>query len=429
MAWAPWRDRLARFVSRQIGELRTGGARAVARKLVTAGELAVAVVIVLAARLARPVILIRFGALSSLTLGPLALCTELYACARDRGLDGRRALDFFHATEPVCNRQLLAMWSRVLRVHPMVRSANRVNHWLPGGTRHAVHWPRVPMDLHGLIDVSAPHLSFTPEEQGRSEAALRALGVAAGRPIVAFHARDSVYALTVKRDPEIHDHRNDAIESQLPAMEELVRRGYVALRMGALVEAPLRASNPHIIDYSTAGRSELLDIFLSASCRFYLGNGDGLSCVPMIFRRPVALVSYIPIEYYPSSNSRDLFTPVRLWLRAERRLLTFKEILTSGIGRYMRVEVFERAGIDILRSTPEEITALAVEMDERLNGTWTATEEDESVQRRFWSLFRGSPHHGPIRARISAAFLRRYPELLEGARDPEDATRVLVQAP
>jgi hypothetical protein len=52
-------------------------------------------------------------------------------------------------------------------------------------------------------------------------------------------------------------------------------------------------------------------------------------------------------------------------------------------------------------------------MDERLNGTWQTTEEDETLQHRFWAPFRDSPLHGVIRARIGATFLRQHLALLE----------------
>ena len=48
-------------------------------------------------------------------------------------------------------------------------------------------------------------------------------------------------------------------------------------------------------------------------------------------------------------------------LRSERRLLTVPEIIKSGIGRYLRTDLYERQGLKVINNTPEEITALAVD--------------------------------------------------------------------
>ena len=82
--------------------------------------------------------------------------------------------------------------------------------------------------------------------------------------------------------------------------------------------------------------------------------------------------------------------------------------------RNFELEAYDQRGIDIIDNTPEEITALAVEMDERLNGKWSTTEEDEELQRRFWSIYKvglqsryGRDHHRVLRARVGAEFLRQ----------------------
>ena len=71
-------------------------------------------------------------------------------------------------------------------------------------------------------------------------------------------------------------------------------------------------------------------------------------------------------------------------------------------------------GVDVIPNSPENIKAVAIEADERLNGTWQPCEEDEDLQSRFVSVF-GASRLGPVfRARISADFLRQNRELLDG---------------
>ena len=93
--------------------------------------------------------------------------------------------------------------------------------------------------------------------------------------------------------------------------------------------------------------------------------------------------------------------------------MTFREILDSGVGRFAEQEQYDRLGLEPVHNKPEEIRALAIEMDERLNGTWSTSEEDEKLQQRFWSLFRTSDLNGVFLSRIGAKFLRQNRELLD----------------
>lgn len=93
--------------------------------------------------------------------------------------------------------------------------------------------------------------------------------------------------------------------------------------------------------------------------------------------------------------------------------MTFREILDSGIGLFLMSEQFEAMGIDLIENEPAEIAAVAIEMDERLKGVWQPSEEDEELQRKFWSLFNPSEINGVFRARIGAESLRQHRDWLQ----------------
>jgi len=93
--------------------------------------------------------------------------------------------------------------------------------------------------------------------------------------------------------------------------------------------------------------------------------------------------------------------------------LTFREVLESGAGRFLKDEQYEERGFEPVENTAEEITELVIEMDERLKGTWKSNEEDEQLQRRFWSLFKPTELNGVFLTRIGAGFLRENRSLLE----------------
>jgi len=69
----------------------------------------------------------------------------------------------------------------------------------------------------------------------------------------------------------------------------------------------------------------------------------------------------------------------------------------------------ERLGVRLVKNTAEEILAACDEMEARLDGTWVTTDEDEMLQRKYWSLICESGHNG---GRIGAQFLRENQDLL-----------------
>ena len=158
-------------------------------------------------------------------------------------------------------------------------------------------------------------------------------------------------------------------------------------------------------------RSDFLDIFLSAQCSFFVGSGAGIDMVSKIFRRPWARVNLIPLETV-SGSARDVFIPKNLWLRGERRFLTFRETIETGLGRAAGSQDYESADVEILNNTPEEITALVLEMDVRIKGTWKETDEDRDLQSRFRDIFGSSDMQGTVIPRVGADFLRQNRDLL-----------------
>lgn len=409
--------RIARFISDQIVKNKEGGLFLLTRNLILFLLTPFLVLIVLFIRLLRPLILIRFGELISSRIGHFAANTEVYLCERDLGMHGRqRSLDIFYINSPICNRQLMKMWSRALCISHFAIGLDLINRVLPGGGKHKIQWRLYQSrDIYGILESTKAHIAFTIKEDRIGQELLKKIGITSGSLFVCFLSRDPAYLDTVmpKINTRYHDYRNSDIKNFIPAAEELTRRGYFAVRMGAIVKEPLKITNPRIIDYATKHRTEFLDIFLGAKCRFFLSSGSGIDEIAKLFRKPVAYVNCVPLEYANTWCSDHVFIPKKLWLKREKRLLTFREILGSEVGRFIYSKQYEQMGIEVIENTPEEITSLAVEMDQRLKGEWRASEGDDELQKRFWALFKPSEFNRVFRSRIGAEFLRQNTDLLK----------------
>lgn len=406
---------IVKFVSEQTDQIRKGGLPIFLRKLYIIPLILLAIPVILLVRALRPLIIIRFGKLISTRIGHFAGNTEVYLCERDAGLHGRRILDIFYYSRTICNYQLKKMWDRSLITLPFAAQLDRVNRLLPGGSKHIIPLDNGARDVYGLLERTPTHLSFTTEEEKLGYTTLQEFGISNGAPFICFHTRSAAYLN--KEYPDIdwgyHNFRDSDIKTFFPAAEELGRRGYFVVRTGSNAEKRLKTANPMIIDYAIKDRTEFLDIFLGAKCLFYLGDSCGFNAIPMIFRRAGAIANMIPLEHAPTWASNYLFIPKKLWLRKERRFMSFREILNSGAGRFLEKREYNRLGIEVIENSPEEITALAIEMDERLKGRWQTTKEDEELQRRFWSHFKPSELNQVFLSHIGAEFLRQNCKMLE----------------
>jgi putative glycosyltransferase (TIGR04372 family) len=419
-------SRLVEFLSRQVRHIQVGGlpilgrkSRLLLRKVASVIASPLLVPVSFAVRAASPVALFRFGELPSGRIGHYSVDVERYLCERDAGLHPRRSVDIFYDQIEVSNRQLKRMWRRVLRVWPGAALVDTVGGWFPGWERHTVA-PRGTVgnafrDTGMSLAGSGPHLRFTPREERRGREGLVRLGIPEAAEFVCFGARDNAYLAKTQptREWAYHDYRNSDIRNYVAAAEALARRGLYAVRTGAAVESALDGTGPMIVDYaSMRGSDDFMDIYLGARCRFCIYDTAGIYGISVAFRRPIVFVNFAPLEYVHSWSPDYITIPMKLRSKDTRRILTFRETLESGAGRFLESADYAGAGLEVVQNTSAEIEAVSLEMYERLNGTWDETPQDRELQKEFWSLLADSDLHGVIASRIGAEFLRENRDLL-----------------
>jgi putative glycosyltransferase (TIGR04372 family) len=380
-----------------------------------------ALLLVLISRLLRPFLTMRFGSLKSDRIGHFVLETELMLHEQDLGIHPRpnRSLDVYYAPRPVSNTQVEKMWSRVIRVWPrwLMVTVFRINRIVPGAKHHEVPpTSSTALDVHCLLDVTRPKMWFSDEEESRGKDLLERIGVG-GNPFVCVIARDSSYYKKVLpgSDLSYHDYRNCDIDTYVPGMEALADKGLYVLRMGAVVEKPLQTANPRIIDYANSGfRSDFADIYLGANCKFCVSDGLGFFAIPAAFRRPNAYVNYAPFHMFYSSRACDLGIAKVFADAMTGEVIPLRKLVGRDISRLTRSELIDKASLKVLANTPDEISELMIEMNDRLDGVWESHIEADQLQKDFWGIFsrvigsEGMKMHGEFRARFGEMYLKKH---------------------
>jgi len=405
------------FTARQISQVRDGGWDVVKRKAVRIPLYVFAIPIVLFARIMRPFIQIRFGSIENRLIGDFAFETEYYLT--DRVVNQSKPLDFYYLRASKSpNEQWEIMVKRKIKIHPLIRYFDKVNHFITGGKKHyacLIPEGSRSRDTNGLLRNTKVQIGFTKEENERGRSFLAQVGMRPDQHFVCIIARDPAYKdmTWLNRNWSYHDYRNSDIDNYEKAALTLAGEGYYVFRMGKVVEKVLKCKHKRFVDYATSEfRDDFLDIYLSSKCRFFINGESGLCWVPMTLRVPIVFVNLAAIEYCLTWNDNIISIPKKYWLKDKKRYMRFKEIYDCGAGRFLHTELYEQLGIELIENTPDEILAVNIEMHQRLNGTWEITEEDEALQKRFWDMFPKSELHGDFRARIGADFLRHNKDLL-----------------
>ena len=350
-------------------------------------------------------------------IGHLAANTELFSRRLQlAAIPGKKHLVL--ALDKPCNEQLFSMFRRNLSMFtiPLPKPLRAISKVVATNSLASTLglFLEMPFSVNEYAEFSAqPTLSFTDAENAKGKELLKQLGVQ--KWFVCLHARDAAYLNKQwKGGDSYHEFRNCSIENYVEAAKYVVKQGGVALRMGAAVEKPLESKvrSKKIIDYAVHHRSDFGDIYLSAKCKFFLGNTAGLYDVATIFSVPVAIANVIPLNY-PPLRSTDLFIPKKIWSERQKRFLTFREMLNSEIIDFLNPQEYTNAGLTPHENSPEEILDLAIEMNGRLDGTWKSSPEDEALQQKFKSLFGTQSRCYGFPSRIGAKFLRENKDLLE----------------
>ncbi len=245
-----------------------------------------------------------------------------------------------------------------------------------------------------------------PEHSVQGEKILRELGVPENSWYVCIHNRESGYSgNTHDYDQEF---RNGKISSYELAIEEVINRGGWCIRMGDPTMEPV-LKRDGLIDYAHSPlRSEVMDIYLCATAKAFLGSSSGLALLATYFNVPVACANMIPLANSLMQGKSNITIPKLVILGGEQ--VPFRKVLNLPMGSFRTTTEFIDSGYQYQDNTQEEILDLLKELlgdiDIKNN------ENYNKIQNKFRSLI--EPHHWCYHGtgRLGFKFLQKYEELL-----------------
>ena len=345
----------------------------------------------------RPFIWVRFGFFYADRIGHLVNDSSIYLALRKNDCNLPRCVDLFFLKGKVCNGFWIKYLKRQCLISPLIEPLFLVTKRLPFGQKHLLYPFR---DTHGYgfpkQDVDYPVLdpgsfqdnyAFTDKDNNYGKEFLHKIGVEDVDRVVCLNVRDARYLESNFERSDggaYHSYRNSDIRDYEPVARWLAEKGYTVLRMGKAVERPFVSAIEGIFDYSNSTlRSDFLDVWLSANCRFMVSTGSGIDAIATTFDRSVAFVNAMPlidINYWANC----VWAPKHLAWKASGEKLTLAEHINFP---FNNTKKYDSAGLLVQDLTSDEITETVFELVQRLDNTF---EEDSTItqkQEQFWELF------------------------------------------
>ncbi len=360
---------------------------------------------------------IKFIPISTLAIGHLAGELDCYVKEGILGLRPQYRSVLLVLRKNVANQHFLNYWRKYILI-----IENPVLYFLLGPLRRSVlsrynvekyfcgdytgvAFPAIQKQYYGR----PPVLSLTDLDRKRGWKLLHDLGMREGAWFVCVHCRENGYGYHKHKESL----RNVDVDSYFLAMQEIVARGGWVVRVGDPTMKPIPKMK-NVIDYAHLGvKSDWIDVFLCASCRFFLGSNSGLSNLASVFGVASGITNIAgPVSAVFPYGPQDIGIPKLIWSKKEKRYLGFKEILTSAIGNFRTDLLFAKYNIRVIDNSPEDIRDVALEVLERLEGKISYSEEDEKLQQRFKSLMNAAHFSYGAISRVGRSFLRKYEYLL-----------------
>jgi len=266
-----------------------------------------------------------------------------------------------------------------------------------------------------------PSLRRVEDWTSETDDLLKQMGAGRRTPFVLLALRDAAYYSSIRakqgdaagiETSSDFDIRNPNPLNYLAAVKQLKQHGFEVIYFGYPTSPLPPQVASEVIDYSGQFRTERGDLLLGRACTMLLSGASGAWTFAKLFDRPIAFAdNYPPVEATVPFSHRDRLQPVLYWSHSKRRLLTFREMMIVGL-KYTSQSACEQDGVVLIKNSPEELAALALEVIERNRGSFVAEDRDMELSERF-SALQAEFAPGKSLYPIASTFLRKYADLLD----------------
>lgn len=240
---------------------------------------------------------------------------------------------------------------------------------------------------YSQIPNSKPLLSFS---EGEIQQGLNYLKRFQTEPYkyICFFNRDPAYLnhFAPNHDWKHHDYRDSSVRHYQKMVNYFSAKKLHSFRMGSITSEKFEVNDPFVHDYANSpDRSDFLDIYLSAYCKFFILTDSGISIFSELFARPIAFCNVVPICRFSPAGYLNIFIPKKFMKKSQQRQMTFREIFAIGDIEFTAKEI-NSLDLELIENTDDEILDMALELESKLLGTYQESAEEKALLNKYWEL-------------------------------------------
>ncbi|MBT73536.1 MAG: hypothetical protein CMQ15_16145 [Gammaproteobacteria bacterium] len=274
-------------------------------------------------------------------------------------------------------------------------------------------------------------VSLNSNQINRGRAGQSKMGIPEDSWFVCLHVREPGYAGPTLGDANILNY--------LSAIKYITQKGGYVLRMGDNSMTPLPKMK-NVIDYALSEfKSELMDVYLVSRCRFFIGCCSGFSDLVKFFKKPTCLVNVYPsvatTPYFPNY----MFILKHVYSIKKKRILTYKEALTSDS---IANSIYDPSEHFLIENSPEDILEAIREYlffleNLKFKGDDKIQEEVQNVRKQYceYMLKNGLAKKAlkkfigvlPAQGRVADFYLNRYWEETKYLKEKSDLYHISIE--
>jgi len=192
-----------------------------------------------------------------------------------------------------------------------------------------------------------------------AQSQLQRIGFDKDKWFVALHIKEHRFGFEIGGEV-----RDAPIESYNSTCELINELGGQVVRMGGS-NFPKLVDNFPAIDYAhSVIKSEELDYWLWANCKFWVGSSNGASVAVIPFRKPRLLTNLWP--FHASGPPTDFCLPKLVYNRVVGQLVPIEQIVSMKLSRNMKKDLFTQSNLILIENSPELLRNSTLELYESL---------------------------------------------------------------
>ncbi len=167
--------------------------------------------------------------------------------------------------------------------------------------------------------------------------------------------------------------------SYILSLKYLVNSGYSVVRMGKGFSNKFPFEHENFFDYAVSeDRSDFLDIWLSANCKFFFGTTNGIITLASVFNKPFLGTNTFPVGTISSYLPNSVHLP-RL-VKKNNKFLKLKDQVKLDIIRQVNGIYFDEIGIDLIENDEKEILDAVKDIEIKINSGFYVNK----LNMQFW---------------------------------------------